>query len=526
MNRIHAIILSLYIPFLLCGRASATHVANRGSISPVEYGLLNAKTGEERYSILLKTHKLAYKKGVAVDYRGLRNVDITIPQNAVSIPLGQVNDFSNVVFNVTNKAKDFFLFSYVNTPITIMVSGVEIDKGKFGSSSQLHSGKKLLCIEDKNPWVKNRKSYSYGHQRKDILLVENGNAKNRPVMPYNNSQSSPVCKYYEVVYPFLQLTSVTLNRTLGSTSKTYLCKIVGADDVRIQNVVINTPMSDMVDDVAISIQNCTNVKFKKVSINGTYSRSNHSGYGISMNNIWNFYATNLKAKGNWGIFGNNNINTAYIENSEFNRFDVHCYGRDVSFKNVVFFNQYNQFSSTFGRIQFDECTFKHFVPVLYEASYNAYTPHDVVFNKCRFHLDGKRNCLIAAGSLTPEENSRYELRHKCWPNVFINNLRVVVDSEATSFNVFNVALDPKFDGSIHSINNISINGLEFEYGHLTKAFPINIVNRVVKTENPLEVSVNKLIAMPGATLNLNINKGTRRNRFSIRRSNVSNAIYE
>ena len=73
------------------------------------------------------------------------------------------------------------------------------------------------------------------------------------------------------------------------------------------------------------------------------------------------------------MFGNNNINTALIENSEINRFDIHCYGRDISFKDVVFVNLYNQFSSTFGTIRFDRCTFRHFTPVLYEASYNSYT---------------------------------------------------------------------------------------------------------------------------------------------------------
>ena len=240
-----------------------------------------------------------------------------------------------------------------------------------------------------------------------------------------------------------------------------------------------------------------------------------------MNNVWNFKANRLKAVGNWGIFGNNNINTALIKNSEINRFDIHCYGRDVSFKDVVFVNLYNQFSSVFGTIRFDRCTFKAFTPVLYEASYNSYPPHNLIFNNCVFHLTKKRNTLVSAGRLAPEENDREELKEKCWPNVTISSMKVVVDEEADAFNVFNVSIDPMFDGCVHSVEDIVINGLTFEYGVSIKAIPMNIVNRNVSTANPLNVKVNNLKTMPGAKLNLNINKGSKRNIVSVRRSTVN-----
>lgn len=522
--RIKCLLPLFLMSILLAVGCAAVAPVTKGSISPIDMGLLKAKTGEERFNILLKTHKLALEKGVAVDYRGLRSIDITIPAKASSIPLGAVNDFANVTFNVTNHSKDFYLFAYVNKEVSVEVTGKAIDKGVFGSIPQLRSGQKILSIEDKNAWVENRKSYSYGHQRKDVLLLENGNAKNSPVMPYDNAQSDPVCKYYSVVYPCFQLSRITLNRVAGSTFKTNLCRIIGTNNVRLKDVVINTPKDDLVGDVAINIRDCTNVSFENVTINGTYSRSNYSGYGISMNNVWNFKANKLKAVGNWGVFGNNNINTALIENSEINRFDIHCYGRDVSFKDVVFVNLYNQFSSTFGTIRFDSCTFNHFTPVLYEASYNAYVPHNVVFNNCVFHLDAKRSHLISAGRLSPEVNARAELKDKCWPNVTVNNMRVVVVEGAAAFNVFNIAIDPKFEGRVHSMENITINGLTFEYGNNAKAIPVNIVNKSITTDKPLEVKVDKLKTMPGATLNLNINKGTSRNTVSVKRSNVSRVV--
>ncbi len=245
-----------------------------------------------------------------------------------------------------------------------------------------------------------------------------------------------------------------------------------------------------------------------------------------MNNVWNFYAKQLNAKGNWGVFGNNNINTALIEDSEINRFDIHCYGRDASFKKVTFVNSYNQFSSVFGTIRFDKCIFKAFTPVLYEASYNAYSPHELVFNDCVFHLTKKRNALVSAGRLTPEENSRMELRDKCWPNVTINRMKVVVDEEVDAFNVFNVAIDAKFNGRVSAMGSITISGLDFEYGTVSTIIPINISNRNVTTTSPVNVTVKKLNACPGTTLNLRINKDLEQNRVSVWRSSIERVVNE
>ena len=74
------------------------------------------------------------------------------------------------------------------------------------------------------------------------------------------------------------------------------------------------------------------------------------------------------------------------------------------------------------------------------------------------------------------------------------------------------------------MENITINGLPFEYVDSTKAIPINIVNKGITTDKPLEVKVDKLKTMPGATLNLNLNKGTSRNSVTVRRSSVRGVV--
>lgn len=506
MNKCVQAILTTFIVSFFCLITSPTYACGKKSVSPIAYGLLEAKDGQERYRILLRTHKEAIEKGLTVNYKGIDVINITIPKDATTIPLGADNDFSGVVFNVNNTSKELFLFSYINKQSSIAVSAEDVDKGRFQNVNLLAKGRYLLRIEDQYLWVENRIGYTYGHKRRDILLVKNGKAVNKAIMTYNNAYSSPICQVYKVEYPHISLSNLTINRTKGSTKITYLCKIVGADDVRFDNVTINTPQNDMVDDLAISIIDCTNVNLEHVTINGTYSQSNHSGYGISMNNVWNFHAKRLVAMGNWGVFGNNNINTAFIENSTINRFDIHCYGRDVTFKNVEFVNLYNQFSSTFGTISFDNCTFNKFIPVLYESSYNAYSPHDVVFKRCTFYMGKRRNCLIDAGSLITDVNSRTELTNKSWPNVSINKMKVFVDKDIDTFNIFGVAIASNFKGKVDYLESIKIKDLTFENGDTLKPIKINVVNKNITTSKAVEVSIDRLTATLGSTLGTRINQ--------------------
>lgn len=393
--------------------------------SPYNFGLAEAKTGEDRYDVLLKTHQAALAAGKDVDYTGIERIDIEIPNNFKTIPLTQVNDFKGCVFNVLNTSKKICLFAAKQVGTPIIVNKELIDKGSFRSIHELRKGKVLLLIEDENPWVHNRRGHDYGHQRQDILLLEKGRAENSVVMPYDNSESSPVCKFVRLSNKPLVIKNLTVSRDSASTFITNVVSVDGYNDVRFSDVTINTPESDMTGDSALRVINSTNVIFTDVKIDGTYSQLKRSGYGISLGNVWNFKAERLNGKGNWGIFGNNNVNTALIEDSEINRFDIHCYGRDVSFKNVKFFDLYNQFSSVFGSVNFDNCEFRDFTPVLIETSYNTYTEFDVNFNDCVFYTTKQKNYLVNTGSLSGDVNTRRELSEKHLPKVNVSNMKVI-----------------------------------------------------------------------------------------------------
>lgn len=492
-------VLYQIVAFLFTAISSCSAINASGNckncVSPYDFGLANAKSGIERYQVLLKTHNAAVSSGVDVDYTGIDTVRIEIPVKASRIPLTRYNDFKGCVFQVKNRTNNTWLFTIENKETPITVDKRRIDSGDFRSIDSLKHGRVLLLIEDENPWVLKRKGYSYGHQRRDILLIENGMAKNSVIMPYNNEFSAPKCLFIKLGKEPLVIKNIKIERDPSCTFLSHVAYISGFNDVQISNVSIHTPPSHLVDDRGIRIYNCTNITLDNVRIDGTYSQKKHSGYGISLGNVWNFRANRLYGRGNWGIFGNNNVNTAKIENSKINRFDIHCYGKDISFSHVDFFDRNNQFASVYGTISFDRCTFTDFVPVINGGSYNAYVAHNVFFNDCIFYATPSKNSIFLMRNMDDGPNARNELADKYWPNVSIKNLIVNMKEGTKDLYLFKNKVAWYNVPSIIHLSHISINGLRIVSDGATPVKSMAFSNIDIKTKKPIECSLSNAVVV-------------------------------
>lgn len=493
MRLSRTIILCIIAVFDISSCGIIDRVDQKKDLSPTDFGLAWAKTGIERYEVLLKTHKAALAAGVNVDYSGLDTIRLEIPSKPSRIPLTQNNDFKGCVFVVKNTSKTCYLFGHRDEGTPISINKRLIDEGDFRSVDTLKRGRYLLIVEDENLWVQKRRGYNYGHPRKDILLVENGVAKNSVVMPYNNAFSRPKCRFVKLGKEPLVIKNIKVERESDCFFVTHVANIAGADDVRFENVSLHTPESPLNDDRGISIYNCTNVKMNNVRIEGTYSHTDHSGYGIFMNNVWNYTATSMYGSANWGVFGNNNINVAMIEDSQINRFDIHCYGRDISFKNVSFYDLYNQYSSVYGTILYDKCTFTDFVPVLNGGSYNSFVGHEVKMNDCVVYVTPTKNYLFKISRLNESTNARHELAEKCLPNVRINNLVVNMTRGAESFYVFNVTSSGKSISDIGYVKRISINGLTINSSGEKPVKRLLLSNLKIVTKAPVDCRMENVV---------------------------------
>lgn len=485
MKKLFYDVLDLLLIIALSSSCSSfLELSQNKSVSPLDYGLKTAKTGVERYYVLLKTYQEAGRQGKKVNYEGIKSIDLEIPKDAITIQILGDNDFSGVVFNVLNNSKDFFLFTMSSPAKKVVIPPISIDKGDFSNIAEIRRGNYIVSVSDDNPWVVNRIGYNHGHVRKDVFLVRDGKGSNLPVMPYNNENSRPQCVYSETDLSEKVLKNLKFNRLPGSTQKTYLFQISRQNNVIVENITITTPSSaDLTADRVISAQDCTNLTFKDISVDGTYSLSNKYGYAFLLNNIWNYKAIKVKAVGNWGVYGDNNINKATLENCNLNRFDIHCYGRDIKAVGCRFSSLYNQFSSVYGIISFEDCIFTNFTPVLIESAYNAYTPFDLLFKNCTFNLDNRHISIMTLRNVPKEPNIRPELFMKNLPNISLQDC------------VINVANGVKNWYIINSANTDT----SMEFGHIkeikmkhivvnSESAKMSVFSKAVNTSNKLKIN--------------------------------------
>lgn len=483
-------VCSLILAFLLCSCAIIPMTSQEIAVkllSPNDFGLKEAKTGEERYWALYNTHTEAIRQGKDVSYKGVGDISITIPKEAKWIPLANNTDFEGITITVENPNVDIALFSMVKRGYPIDIDQALLDKGNFRRYDKINKGMVLLILKDENPWVVKRKGYDYGAIRNDILLLKNGIAQNKAIMPWGDKRTTkPTCQYIYCDECKKTVKNLTLVRTKTSTHKTMLFTIEGQNNVLVENVTLITPEDKQkYGDSALSIVNCANVTFQNVTINGTYSQKDKYGYGISMNNDWNTTFKGLVADGKWGVFCTNNTNTVTLEDCNLNRFDIHCYGRDITMRDCYFHTYYNQFSSVYGRVLYDNCTFSDFVPFITETSYNCYTPFTLEFKNCTLNLTPKygMTALCAMGTVDGEQNKRLELSQVAWPNVIIDGLKVLIPESIKEFHVFNVSSSGT-KRKISNLSRVSVKRLE-----VSNDAQLRLSNREIVTENKIKFTV-------------------------------------
>ena len=469
------------LTYALAIMMSATAFAQ--NLSPKDFGLDTAQTGEARYQVLYNTHLAAFNAGVNVSYKGIDTLNLVIPTNAKSIPLTEKNNFNGVVFNVLNNSQHISLFTMRQKSEEIEVGKELIDKGDFSRIEALRNGTYLLILSDRTPWVAERIGYSYPAMRNDILLIKDGKSINQPVAPYNTPATELKTYYVPVTSLEKEVAHLTLNRDIKSTFKTYCVGISNQNNVTLRDITINTPKNKMMADGAIGVTNCTNIKMEDITINGTYSGKGKYGYGLSMNHIWNSTFTRVVADGIWGVWGSNNMSKVELDSCDINRFDIHCYGRDVICRNTTFRNKQTQFSSFYGNLTFENCHFIDCIPVRIRSSYNAYTPFDILFKDCTFDATLRHLSLVNVMLLDTNLNKRPELAEKCWPNVTIENLTINAPKSIGKIYLYDpTGKTSECKKSVGYLSNVTLKNIKAQHKGKSRDIKLYLSSKDVKTK--------------------------------------------
>lgn len=416
----------------------------------------NCATAESRFTKLKHLHAsaLALGRTTKVVYEEGMTLDLEIPTGATSIPLTNYTDFNGCILNVKNtNVTDFFLFSLSHSIVAssclldnpndynVLKARERIERGDYSSLDDFPSGLVLIVLEDLNQWT-TREGYSEIVFLKDVILVKDKKALNSKITSYNNS--NPRYSYYETDGLQKSFGKVMFNRDVTSTKQTRLLHIKGENEVRIHDLSIYTPPESLsmgthpsyIDDRCIYVEASANVYFEDIYVDGTYSDTMSAGYAFRLDTIWNTSFRRVRGDALWGISCGYRLNVATIDSCEINRFDSHCLCRDFAYYDTVIKssyangkNAYCQLSSAYGYMRFDHCTFWNCRPIILEASYNAFTGFDLIFEHCTFYVKKEYYFLIQGFQLDNNINERLELQNKCLPNITMHSCHFRLPSD-------------------------------------------------------------------------------------------------
>ena len=458
------------------------------TVNPLDYGLREAKTGEERYYALKKCHEDAVKRGLNISYKGIGEINITIPKNATKLPLPEVTDFAGSRMIVENQSKNICLFSMTGECDVIDLNGITVDGGDYRGVDKLGCGLKMVILQDETPWINTRLGYNSTtvYKRKDVIVVKEGIAQNKPIMPYASEQTQVKALYSSVTENKKTVKNLNFIRTPTSTNITNLLSLRYVYNVEVSNVSVTTPQR-VIDrgDGCILVQDCALITMRDITIDGTYSDEKLTGYGMRLLNVYDTRINRMNAHGKWGIFGNYNVNGVTLNNCDINRFDVHYYGKNIRSTNCIFRDMYNQFASVYGVVSFKKCEFINEIPVLIESSFNAYTPFELEWQNCTFHLNKKRNYLITLFGIPEPYNDRTELRRKCLPNIVMKNCKVYLEDDVDEWMVVKTH-GVKYKDSFDYIQDVNIKGVQVISNDEK---PFKVYSEELKTTQPVNTKV-------------------------------------
>jgi hypothetical protein len=483
------VIKTIVLLMLIC----AQPLFAMAQISPFDYGLREAISDTDRYWALYQAHAEAVARGLEVSYEGIDTLEIELPADFKSIPLGPHTDFGGLVLYVTNHARHSSLFSMTNRQNEFPLAKHRIETGDFRMVPELSTGDKLLALSDKNPWTE-RIGYGYKVFRQDLIWVHDGKGMNTPIAPWNTDSTQLSASYYDVDTSQKVFRNLTLHRRENCTFRTECLHLKGQFNVLVENVHVTTPKSKMIADGVFNVSSSARITFRDVTVEGTYSgygRWRDYGYAFALNNLWDTRFEHVTADGNWGVFGTNYLSNTTLIDCDINRFDIHCYGRDALLKNCTLRQRQTQFSSMYGTVTFDSCRFVDCIPVRIRSSYNAYTPFDIEMRDCTFELTRRHHSLVNVMLLDTAANCRPELSRKCWPNLSVTNMTVIVPGTVRTLDLYEpTGTLSELKKPVDYLNRVIVSGLKLLRPNGKPAnIPVRLSSREFISNQKMEVSL-------------------------------------
>lgn len=385
----------------------------------------------------------------------------TITDTEIHLIPGIDYNFDGLTLDCTNNNSQRNLFSLVSEPLSSEASTIE----DLAADEIFNMARGLIFAYDPTPLYKRSGDHDYNYFRHDVFLVENNIVLGSPCLPYD-AETQLELSYIILNYNSTQVRNLNVIRR-GDADLRVLYAVYQYNLI-VDNLCVDTLVNFDEMDGAFSIDNVHTLIFNNITINKGYRDTRGANYIFELYWITNLLCNNIKAAySTWGCFGTRGINGAHIQNSTINRFDIHCYGKNILATNCIFVNNFNQCQCTTGYITFRNCSFiDHRGLMIYDTPVGV--PCKVTYEDCDIELKSDSGHLLL---FRIRESSNINAR--LFNNFYLPDLNVVnckvsyVEKPSTWNSLYMISrasssiTPPLVDNTV----NISVDGLTLVFGN-------------------------------------------------------------
>lgn len=341
--------------------------------------------------------------------------------NPIVLGYGKCHDFNNTIIHAQATADKKYLFK-IERPLPAASEYTKIADAVQDVAFSNTTG--MLIVKD-NTKLYQRPGYQQNYYRADVLLVQDNDLVNQPIMDYDNDADTSASIFLlSAEEAGTEFRNVVFDR---STSE-YIASLVAFSACYrpvVRNVVVKTaPLEAYGEEGVIKFEYSFGPQLKDCSIVGNYGSTLGSGqfsYNICLYYCSNALLEGIESNATWHSFGCRGVNGIVIKDSIIDQFDSHTYGKDFSFYDCIFHSKHTA-NPFVGYSKFVNCTFNEMQVATELDSEIASFPYKRIYENCTFTDCGN---LIHVSKINTVANLRSMLQAIEYPGLIVNNCKMI-----------------------------------------------------------------------------------------------------
>lgn len=356
----------------------------------------------------------------------------------------KVYDFNNIKLYAHSLTLSRYLFTVNQIDYTIDESRLtSTDYNKISDAIQdpfFQYKQGIIFIEDRTP-LYNRTTNKIDYVRRDVLLVQNNELCNLPIMDYDDDpDTNAEIIFMPISHGGFKFCNLRYDRT-GGVEMTPLLWINYVYKPEIYNITIDSDHPEWkgyAESGTIRLEWVYSPYLHDLSLNNCYGDvvgTDQVNYNINMQGATNVVVERVFANCKWHTWGNQSINGAVCRDCILDQWDSHVYGKDFLFENCTFHLDHLGCPEV-GFLKCINCKFIN-ANIGYLADSNvSIFPTQRIFESCVFELQDKP--LVRVSPIHDHDTVRQLIKFEKYPTLNIKDCIINISGKRTTWILYEV----------------------------------------------------------------------------------------